>query len=169
MKQAGIFGYIGESAVPVVSIQRVLAPVGEEEIVEAVIVIVADGHGRCPAGASEAGFPGHIGESAVSIIPVQPVDGAFGRAFQAGAAQQEDVEPAVVVIVKQRAAAAHGFEDVRLAIGSPVNERRMQSGLARDIDEARMERKSGWLSARQRFDTARRYALTKSRGHWRSQ
>ena len=38
-----MFSDVGERAVAVVAVENVLAPVGEEEILEAVVIVVADG------------------------------------------------------------------------------------------------------------------------------
>ena len=80
MQQARFFGYIGERAVAVIAIQNVLAPVGDEEILEAVIVIVADGDRRRPAGTKQPRFFGDIRECAVAIVFVEPVGGIGGVA-----------------------------------------------------------------------------------------
>jgi hypothetical protein len=50
LDQAGLLGDVGEGAVAVVAIERVLAVVGDEEIVVAVVVVVADAAGLAPAG-----------------------------------------------------------------------------------------------------------------------
>src|SRR5580658_8668387 len=69
LQEAGAFGDVGEGAVAVVVIENVLAVVGDEEVVIAIVVVVADAAGLSPAGADvEAGTLGDIGESAVAII-----------------------------------------------------------------------------------------------------
>src|SRR5271169_422926 len=69
LEEAGTLGDVGEGAVAVVVIENVLAVVGDEEVVEAVVVVVADAAGLSPAGADvEAGTFGYIGEGAVAIV-----------------------------------------------------------------------------------------------------
>src|SRR5580693_7649863 len=69
LEEAGAFGDVGEGAVAIVVIQNVLAVVGDEEIIVAVVVVVADAAGLAPAGTGvEAGTFGDIGEGAVAII-----------------------------------------------------------------------------------------------------
>ncbi len=51
---AGLLGHIGERAVAVVVVEDVAAKVGDEEIVEAVVVVVADTTRLPPSGAGEA-------------------------------------------------------------------------------------------------------------------
>ena len=56
-KQAGLFRDVGEGAVAVVAIEPVLAVVGDEEVVEAVVVVVADADAHGPSGLRRAGRP----------------------------------------------------------------------------------------------------------------
>ena len=51
LNQSRLFGYIGERAVAVIAIERVLAVVSDEEIVVAVVVVIADAAGLAPTGA----------------------------------------------------------------------------------------------------------------------
>ena len=69
-EQARFLRDIGESAVAIVVKQNVLAPVGDEDIVEAVVIVVGDGDAVGPPAARETGFFGHIGEGAVAIVLV---------------------------------------------------------------------------------------------------
>ena len=62
MQQAGGFGDIGESAIAVVAIEDVLAPIRDEEIFEAVVVVIAYGDAGGPAGSDEPGLSGDIGK-----------------------------------------------------------------------------------------------------------
>ena len=46
MQQAGFFSDVRKRAIAVVAVEHVLAPVGEEEVLEAVVVVIADGDGE---------------------------------------------------------------------------------------------------------------------------
>ena len=108
-------GDVGEGAVAVVVVEDVLAVVGDEEIVEAVVVVVADAAGLAPAGfVLEAGAVGDVGEGAVAIVFEEMAAGllAGGEAFETPAVDEEEVQPAVVVVVVEGDAAAGGFEEV---------------------------------------------------------
>ena len=59
---------IGERSVAVVVIQNVFAEVGDEQIIPAVVVVVADADALAPSGVRDAGFQRHVGESAVAIV-----------------------------------------------------------------------------------------------------
>ena len=52
-------------------IEHVVAVVGDEEVVEAVVIVVADGDRGCPPGPQQSGFLGDIGERAVAIVFVK--------------------------------------------------------------------------------------------------
>ena len=54
---------------------------------------------------------------------------------EAGAVRQIDVEPSVVIVVKESDAAAFGFNDVTLVVGISPNIRTVESRFASDVDE----------------------------------
>ena len=68
LEEAGFGGDVGEGAVAVVAVEDVLAVVGDEEVVPAVVVVVADAAALSPAAAGEAGFSGDVGEGAVAVV-----------------------------------------------------------------------------------------------------
>src|SRR5580704_800461 len=112
LEEARALGDVGEGAIAVVVVENVLAVVGDEEIVVAVVVVVTDAAGLSPTGADvEAGTFGYIGEGAVAIIFEETAMRflAFRETFQAPAVDEEEVEPAVVVVVVEGEAAASGF------------------------------------------------------------
>ena len=116
-RDAGLLGNIGESAVTVVVIEHVPAPVADKQVVEAVVVIVADTAALAPSGVSQAGLPGDIGEGAVAIV-TEKIAGGFWRArlrLKRGAVHQEDIQPAVVVEIEEGHAAAHLLQQKPLA------------------------------------------------------
>ena len=162
-RQPRLRRHVGEGAVAVVAIQGVVAVAGDEQVVEAVVVEVADGHRRRPAGAGQSGFRRDVGEGAVAVVLVEAIGGFGRRGLQPGPAQHQHVEPAVVVVVEERHAAAHDLDDVALAVDTAVDGRLRQPGLARDVGEAGVERQAGRLAARRRPDGTRRHALGQGR------
>ena len=68
--------HIGESAVAVVAVEDVLSPVSDEQIVEAVVVVIAHANAASPAGLEQSGALGDIGEGAVAIVFVEAIAGA---------------------------------------------------------------------------------------------
>ncbi len=112
--QAGFLGYVGERPVAVVVIEDVLSVIGNEEVFEAVVVVVAHADTLSPARPGHPCLLGYVGESPVAVV-LEEVAGRFlarREAIQAPAIHQEDIEPAVVVVVEERRPAAGGFEQV---------------------------------------------------------
>src|SRR5439155_8595542 len=65
---AGFFADVGKGAVAVVVVEDVFPEVRDEEIVEAVVIVIADADALSPAGMKQASFGGDVGESAVAIV-----------------------------------------------------------------------------------------------------
>ena len=118
--------HIGERSIAVVAVEGVPPIARDVEIRESVVVVIADGHAHAVVvpGAGETRRGCHIRETAVAVLPIQPVPirriptgevgGEFCGIVQLPAVNQEDVEKAVVVVVEQGHAAAHGFDQVFL-------------------------------------------------------
>src|SRR5271167_167503 len=104
MEQAGLRGHIGEGAVAVVAIELVLAVVSDEEIFEPVVVVVAHADAGGPPGPlrsnwGQAGLGGHVLESAVAIVVIETITRSGRDAIEFASTKNEDVHPAVIVIV----------------------------------------------------------------------
>ena len=93
------------------------------EVVESVVVVVADGDGRCPAGAGQAGLGRDIGERAVAVVLVEAIGRTRRRPFETRAAQHEQIQPAVVVVVEKRHSASDDLDDVALSVDAAVDDR----------------------------------------------
>ena len=142
----GLRADVGEGAISVVVIEHVLA----EQIVVAVVVVVADANTLSPTGVADACSQRHIGESAVAIILEQAGDRfvSGGKSFEVRAVHQKNVEPAVVVVVVERDSAARGFEQVFVLVFAAEDRFDVKARFASDVHETDPER-----SARlQRFD-----------------
>src|SRR5947199_7832300 len=134
---SGFLTYIGEGAVPIVVIENVLAEISDEQVVPAIVVVVADAASLSPARVRDAGFQGNVGKRAVPIVAEQMRGGltAFGKTFKARAVDQENIEPAVVVVVVKGDAAARGFEQIFVFVLAAENGLCIQTGFAAHIDE----------------------------------
>src|SRR5579883_864428 len=148
VQQAGAFGHIGEGAVAVVVEQQVLAPAGDEKIVEAVVIVIPDGDAGGPHGAAQAGFFGDIGERAVAMVAVEPDRRARRRVLPAPAGEQNDILPAVVVIIDEGDAAAHRIHDVVVDLRAAIDDRRAQAGGGSYVHELGIEGQPGGFAAR---------------------
>ena len=83
MQQARRLGHIREGAVAVVAVQDVLRPGGDKEIVETVVITVADSHAACPALTYQARFRGRVREGPVTVVLVKPIARSLDRPFSA--------------------------------------------------------------------------------------
>ena len=95
-------------------------PIGDHEIVEAVVVVIADGAAHAEAGAGQPDHFGDVGKRPVAAVPIQLVGGEWtvgGRGPDGTVLNAEKIQPAVVVIVDPTQAAAHRLEDVVLRRG----------------------------------------------------
>ena len=140
-RDSGLLADVGEGAVAVVVVEHVLAVVGDEQIVVAVVVVVADADALSPAGVLEPSLQGDVGEGAVAIVLEQVVEGLFARrkAFEPPAVDQEDVEPAVVVVVVEGDAAAGGLEQIFVLVLAAEDRLGVESGFVGDVDEGDAE------------------------------
>src|SRR5258708_5129639 len=107
-----LFSDVGESAVAIVAEENVVSPEAAEEIVKAVVIVIADADAGLPAGAGEAGFFGDVGECAIAIIFVKMGSGSLtgGPLFgEVRAGGEGGVGPAGVIAVEENEARALGF------------------------------------------------------------
>ena len=118
--------HIIEPSVTVVVIERVCVVTRYVEIRETVIVIVAhrDTHAISTARHSaDIGRSRHVGERSVVTVAVETICEAVGLAYvglgrhrrrHLRAVRKEEIEPAVIVVVQHRHAAAHRLDEVFL-------------------------------------------------------
>ena len=137
--EAGFLGDIGKGAIAVVAVEAILAKIGAEEIVEAVVVVVGNANAIGPARGFQAGLFGDIGEGTVAIVFVETI-GGFRRIFiEARAREHEDIHPSVVVVIDKSATAPIRLEDVFFRFKPAVNDGSMQAGLSSDVSKLCME------------------------------
>ena len=101
-RYASLLGNVRESAVAVVVIEDVAAPISDEEIIVAIIVVVSDTAALAPSGGGQARLLGDVGKCTVAIVMKQVAGGILfphGR-VKTRSVHQENVEPAIVVVVE---------------------------------------------------------------------
>ena len=103
------------------------------QILESVVVHIADTRALGPAGVADARLLGHVGETQPAQVAVQVVTrfGSFGLEL-VGPDQQDVVQP-VAVIVEDSGAGAGRFEDVVLEGGRPRDGYAAQARLRGDV------------------------------------
>ena len=121
-RQACFASDVGERAVAVVAEKHIVVVIGEEKIVQPVVVEVADGDARDPTGTRQTGFRSDILERSVAIVLVQPVAGSRGwSSAEARASQHQNVEPAIVIVIEESDAATDSLKNVALRVDRPIN------------------------------------------------
>src|SRR5262249_22677600 len=117
------FTDIGESAVAVVVIENIFAKIADEQIIEAVVVVVADADALSPAGVCNTSLECHVGKGAVAIVLEEMRDRflANRKTFEPRTINEKNIEPAVVVVIVERNTAARGFEQIFVLMFAAVN------------------------------------------------
>jgi hypothetical protein len=105
----------------------------DEEIWPAVVVVVANGRAHSPARIADASFIGDVGKSSIVVVVVERAfcTGAGEGHIDVGGIGEEDVRPAVAVVVDESDAAAHGLDDVSLIGRREMN--KVNSGGGGDV------------------------------------
>ena len=130
---------VDERALAGVAEQPVLADAGDEEVGKAVVVVVADGDAHAVHLDVEARRARHVGERAVAVVAIEPQRRSLRRvARPVHAVDQQDVLPAVGVVVEKRAAGAQRLGQELAAVGAAVVAE-LEAGRAGDVDEAEAE------------------------------
>jgi len=116
--ESGRFRHVCKGAVSVIAIEHVAPPVTDEEIVEPIIVVVADAAGLAPSAVRKAGTRGDVRECAVPVVSKQ-VAREFLLGIETSAVNEKDVKPAIVIEIEERNSAAHFFEQILFGRGRP--------------------------------------------------
>src|SRR5206468_5428180 len=130
--------HIRKRPIVIVMVETVLAVVRHVDIWPAIVVVIAHSHAEAPALVRHAYLGRYIGESAIVIVAQQhSARGWFSplQGSKCGAIEQIDVQPAIVVIIKEGHAGAGCLED-SCFLGSPrAMAEFVQACLFRDVDE----------------------------------
>lgn len=146
-RYARFIGYIRECAIAVITPKRAIAPITDEEIFMPVVVIVAGAHALAPTGPRHACLRRNVGERAVAVVLVEAADRLLTfreRGLKTRAVYKEQVEPAVIIVIKEGDAAAGGFEQKLVLLFGSKDRFRIETGFARYIDELDAKRKAGY-------------------------
>src|SRR5579884_689394 len=145
-------------SVAIIAIKRVLRPTGDEDIFKAVVIEIADSYSIGVAGVKQTSILRDVGEGAVAIVFIEPVRGISGRIAPTRTGQDEEIHPAVVVVIDEGGPAAHGLDNVIGAVRMAGNNDFFQAGLRGDVGEARVKREAGRFAARSGLHPARGHA-----------
>ena len=152
LREPGARGDVVEAPAAVVAIQAVLAVVGDEEIVVAVVVVVAGAGALAPA-RWPRGPPGAVTSSNVPSprLRYRCLVGscALREALERRAVDEEEVEPAVAVVVEHRDAAAGRLEQIAVRVLAAEHDDRVEAGAAAGILEGEGWRLGHWYGRHQ--------------------
>ncbi len=83
----------------------------------AIVVVVAYGSAEAPSAMMNARLRRNVGEGAIVIVVIElaGMTPACFHVLERGSVHEENVHPAIIVVVKDGNAAAHRFHDVALA------------------------------------------------------
>src|SRR5262249_23824194 len=135
---AGLLRDVGERAVAVGAPQRAIAPVGDQQVIPAVIVVISRAYAVPPTGVRDTGLIGHVSERPVAVVFVETADRRLARRplrFEARPVDEKNIEPPVVIVINECAAAASSLEqELVLAL---IAEDRLgaQTRFTRHVDE----------------------------------
>src|SRR5271155_372146 len=138
--KSGSLGDIGKRSISVVAIQPVLPEVSTEDVLESVVVVVADAHAGRPSHGLQPSLLGDIRKSTIAIVLVKAVRRFRRISSQPRARQQKNVHPTVVVVVDEGTSTTDRFQNIFLAINTAVYHRSMQTGCCGDVHKMRIER-----------------------------
>ena len=121
--------------------QHVLSVIGDKQIIPLVVVIIADAASLAPATAYQTRFDSDIGEGSITIVLVEVAGGflPLGEPSQARTVHDEDIEPAIIVIIVESNSTTGCFQQVLVLMFSAENGLGIQSGFSRDVDELHAE------------------------------
>jgi len=139
------FGDIYKGPLPRVLEEAILADTGNQDVRETIVVVVSDRHSHAVHLHIKSAPASYVREGAVTVV-VEQAHGAANAlvAWPIGSVYQQDVLPAVIVVVKEGAPGAHGFRKILATKGAAVVMELNARG-GRDICEVE-SLGSGWSS-----------------------
>ena len=98
-----------------IAIESVLAPIGDEEIGIAVVIVIAGADAFGPAGSGDSHFSGNVSETACAFVVIE----ARWRTVATG---YEGVEESVIIVIEEGDAAAGGLDYIGLRFHAAVGD-----------------------------------------------
>ena len=126
-----------KASVSPVSIQLVLAPIRDEQVLVSIVVVVASARALSPTAGYQPSARRDVLERAVAPVSIEMIRRllALWKTLQRGAVHEKDVEPAIPVVVEGRHARAGRLEQIRVCALRAVNRPCSQAGLGCDVGE----------------------------------
>ena len=116
--QPSRFRDVFECPIAFVVIKHAVTVISDEQVLVAIVVVIADASALSPSHLSQAGFLRDIHEMHVSDIAIKMAGGILAAtlAVHGGRIDQQNVHQAIVVEIENRNPVAGGFEDVAFVV-----------------------------------------------------
>src|SRR5205823_14282296 len=104
LKKAGFLCNVSEGSIAIIVIQHVLTIIGNEQIQEAVVVIVSYTDTLAPTRSEQTCAYRNIGESSIVVVAIQVIRRflVLGKTTQSPAINEENIQPSIIVVVEER-------------------------------------------------------------------
>src|ERR1019366_2970531 len=138
LMEADLARHIGEGSVSVVMEENIVTPERAEQVIPSIVVIVAYAYARLPPRPSEARLFRDVCEGTVTVVLEKMRGGLFPGSpvrVQPASIREIDVEPSVIIVVKECDAAAFRLNNDALMVDTSPDIGDVQPGLSRNIDE----------------------------------
>src|SRR3982751_5155469 len=98
------FRDVAEGAVAIIFQKTICSETGYVDIVPAVVIVVADGYSHAPTDIGKTRFVCEVGKGAVAVIVIESAASLGARLHQIYRQRinEEDIEVAIVVVIKER-------------------------------------------------------------------
>src|SRR5947209_8273771 len=111
--EPGLLGYVGKGSIAVVVIQNIMTPVGDKQIVEPIVVVVAYAHPLPPSHPNKPCLFAYISKGSITIVSKKPVSWCGGfRSLKGPSVDEKNILPTVVVVIKKGCAATRRFKNI---------------------------------------------------------
>ena len=134
-EEAGFLGYVAELAGAFVVIEDAVSVVGDEEVAQAVVIVVGGADALAPSGSGQAGSCGDVFKLEIAEIAVEVAGGRVGGWIEGSGVHQKDIRAAVVVVIEDRDARAGGFEEILLDVAAAGDVDRGEACFFGDVAE----------------------------------
>src|SRR5258708_4955876 len=138
--KTGGLGHVGKRSISVVAIETILPKIRAEDVLESVIVVVADTDSGGPSHRLQPGLFRHIGKSTVAVVLEKAIGCARRISVQASPRKKKNSHPPVVVVFDESTATAGRPQNIFLIFNTAVDNRGMQACGRCNVHEMCVER-----------------------------
>src|ERR1700733_2809283 len=164
LNQAGFFRDLSKRSIAIVAVEGVLAVVGHEQVIEAVVVVVADAASLAPSGlVLQSRTDRHVSKCSVPIVLEEPAMRFLprGKPVQPPTVHQEEIRPPIMIVVIESQTASSRLEKVLVMEYAAIDRLAREAGLRSHLNEADAEGctlngrfRAGWWRRRPRVIAA---------------